>query len=112
MIYKTTNPNGMKLRPEHNVNNTSNGTIAYGTEKEALEIWVASADGLNVKKGDKWARLSDVPQWVAVIHLGVVYGELKDVSAPPPAPVPTFPDSFTLTAPDGSKAEYKFVKVL
>lgn len=112
MIYKTTYAKGMNLRPTHSVASTPNGTIAFGAEKEALEVWTAPADGVNVKKGDKWARLSDVPQWVAVVHMGVVYGELKDVAAPPPVSTPIFPNSFVLTAPDGSKAEYQFVKVL
>lgn len=117
MIYRTTWTKGMNTRPDHNVNNTPNGTAAYGAKYEIAETWKATTDGVNVKANDTWALLAgSVVKWVAVVHLGVTYGVIEGEVVPPPppdpSPVPMFPESFTLTDPQGNKAEYVFVRIL
>lgn len=112
MKYETTWLKGMNTRPDHNVNNSPNGVVPYGEVVEVTEIWIAPFDGINVKKNDKWAKLkSNITQWVAVVHLGVVYGIVtnEDVSEPPTT---TFPESFVLTDPSGAQAEYVFVRII
>lgn len=116
-IYKTINTAGMNTRPDHNVLNAANGSVAYNVPTECTEIWTAPADGSYVKAGDKWAKLnSGIIKWVAIIHLGKVYGNVTEVTPPPvdpPAPAPVFPDSFVMTEPkSGAKAEYVFVRIL
>jgi hypothetical protein len=95
----------MNMRPAPNVNNSPIKSIPANTKVPVLETFEYS-------NGDKWAQVvyQNVTGWVAVVHLGKVYGELVDVSQPPPAP--TFPQSFTLVNPDGSKAEYVFVRII
>ncbi|HCR72172.1 MAG TPA: hypothetical protein DIW23_12060 [Anaerolineae bacterium] len=98
--YKTTWTKGMNTRPNHNVNNAPNGTVAYGETVKGVELWTATADGSNVKKGDQWVRLeSNVTKWVAVIHMGTVYGIVKLIGEnpepepdPEPTPVELYPD--------------------
>lgn len=119
--YKTTYAKGMNTRPTPSVNNAPNGTVAYGQEVVILETFSFVSDGLNFKKNDLWARLEGTPEkWVAVVHLGKVYGELFNEEAPPPDPQPvaSFPQSFIQTNNDpkhpdyGKQAEYVFVRVL
>ena len=114
--YKTTWTKGMNTRPQPNVNNNPNGTVAYNVTVDGVEVWTAPADGVNVRKNDMWMRLDDpIVKWVAIIHMGVVYGILTETTVDPeptPDTVPAFPQSFTLTNPDGSKAEYVFVRVI
>jgi hypothetical protein len=66
--------------------------------------------------GDKWIKIltgGSAVGWVAVVHLGKVYGQIAVIGEePPPPPVPTFPESFTLTDKNGNKAEYQFVRLL
>jgi len=75
--YKTLWLEGMNTRPTHDVFNAPNGAIRLGDIVEGLEVWTAPADGNLVKAGDKWMRInSPIERWVAIVHLGVVYGEL------------------------------------
>ena len=109
-IYKTTNTAGMNTRPDHNVSNLPNGSVAYNVPTECTEVWTAPADGTNVKAGDKWAKLnSGLIKWVAVIHLGKVYGTIQDVVVTPPEPpvvTPVFPEYFILTDPAGNTQRF------
>jgi len=106
----------MNLRPSHNTSNSPIGTIAYGVPANVLEVWTSTTNTTLNNIGDIWARLSDKPEWVAVIHKGIKYGELTESGGTDPIPptpnTPTFPDSFTLTDPSGAKAEYKFVRII
>lgn len=105
--YKTTWAKGMNTRPQPNVNNTPNGSVAFGEEVEGVELWYAPANGVNVKKDDVWLRLKDpVEKWVAVIHNGTIYGEVRVVSEEPEEPAPTFPDYFDLADPQGNVQRY------
>lgn len=115
--YKTTWTKGMNTRPKPNVNNAPNGSVAFGAEVDGVELWTALSDGVNVKRGDTWMRLDDpVEKWVAVIHNGVVYGEVKVVGEEPEEPTPetpVFPESFVMTDPKTNKsAEYVFVRIV
>lgn len=122
-IYRATYTKGMNTRPDHNVSNSPNGTVAYNVPTDCVEVWVAPADGVGVKKGDQWAKLSGaIVKWVAVVHLGVVYGTVEAVGEPDPDPDPQpvagFPESVVITNNDpthpdfGKQAEYTFVRVL
>jgi len=108
-LYKATYTSGMNTRPDHNVLNAANGTVAYNVPTECTEIWTAPADGSYVKAGDKWARLnSGIIKWVAIVHLGKVYGTIEEVgTTPPPVPTdPEFPEWFDLTNPQGVTKRY------
>lgn len=75
--YRTLWLAGMNTRPSHSVLNSPNGTIRLGDIVPGVEIWEAIEDGQNVKRGDRWMRLdSPIIKWVAIIHMGVVYGEI------------------------------------
>lgn len=107
--YTTTWKKGMNTRPKPNVNNDPNGAVGYGQLVKGVEVWTSPADGVNVKKGDKWMRLDDpIEKWVAVIHMGVVYGVLSEGEEPTPPSV-TFPEYFDLTDPEGNTKRYVLV---
>ncbi len=88
------------------------------------DIWVAPADGDEVKKGDTWLHVTHrngaalkVSGWTALTHKGypicknfTVIGE-PPPPPPPPEPIP-FPDEFTLTNHDGSKARFIFDRII
>jgi len=111
--------NGTRLRSDHNtfssvVTSYNRGQLIVGDE-----IWEATVDGSEVKKGDKWLHVTSVDGvnltdqgWMAYIHKGVpVCNNFKEISNPTPPP-PVFPESFTLTDPSGAKAEYVFVRII
>jgi hypothetical protein len=112
--------NGTRLRADHNVfaaviTSYNRGQLIVGDE-----IWEAPADGSEVKRGDKWLRVTSVDGvnltergWMAYIHKGVaVCNNFTEIVAPPPPPTPVFPESFVLTDPNGAKAEYVFVRII
>lgn len=114
---------GTRLRADHNTYATV--ITSYGRGQVILgdELWEAPANGAEVYKGDKWLHVIAVDGvnltergWMAYIHKGLkicenfeVIGDVPDV---PPPPVSVFPESFTLTDPEGRKAEYVFVRIL
>ncbi len=111
---------GTRIRGDHN---TFSSVIASYTRGQLVvgdEIWEAPADGSEVKKGDKWLKVTSVDGvnvaergWMAYIHKGVpICDNFKIIENPDPNPTPVFPDSFTLTDPSGAKAEYKFVRII
>lgn len=115
---------GTRMRADHS---TFSSVIASYTRGQLIvgdEIWEAPADGSEVKKGDKWLKVTSVDGvnvaergWMAYIHKGVPicenFKEITDPNPNPnPNPTPVFPDSFTLTDPSGAKAEYKFVRII
>ena len=55
----TMNPinNGTRLRKDHNTYSGVISSYNAGQLIEGDEIWEAPADGLEVKKGDKWLRV-------------------------------------------------------
>jgi hypothetical protein len=112
--------NGTRLRTDHNVfaaviTSYNRGQLIVGDE-----LWEAPADGSEVKKGDKWLRVTSVDGvnltergWMAYIHKGVaVCNNFKEIEDPDPDPIPVFPESFTLVDPSGAKAEYVFVRII
>lgn len=105
--YKYVSTQNMNLRPAPNVNNSPIGsipanTVGYGDELQTLT------------NGDKWLKVlqgGTVQGWVAVIHLGKVYGQLTEqLPDPDPNPTPTAPNSFTLIN-DETGEQTKYVKV-
>lgn len=72
----------------------------FGTDSLAGDIWW-KVEGVRIKE-DNTPRNG----WLAEKHKGVTYLAVTLITEEP-LPVPAiFPDSFTLTAPDGSTAEY------
>jgi hypothetical protein len=101
-------PKNMNMRPTPNVNNSPIKSVPANTSVPVLETYEYS-------NGDKWAKVTyqNVTGWIAVIHLGVVYGTLTETQPPTEPPTaPAFPQSFTLTNPDGNSAEYAFVRII
>lgn len=99
---ETIAPNGTRKRTDHTTfaayvlpHVPMNQTV------EGDELWEAPADGLEVKKGDQWLRITKVngvpvtqPLWMAYIHKGEpVCSNLKVVgSTPDPEPTPEYQD--------------------
>lgn len=112
--YKITplNSSGMKVRTEHNTNNTSIGTLSYGMFGTGTDLWEADVDGNGAKKGDKWLFVEEgasVGGWVAIIHNGTNYCSIETVEDPDPEPEPEpteFPAFFYLLYPNGEKKKY------
>ena len=111
------NSYNMSIRPNPNANNSSIGALPKGTEGRGDEVYTYS-------NGDKWLKIlegGNAVGWVAVVHLGKVYGTLTEIAIDPdpdPTPVAGFPDSFIQINNDpkhpdyGKRAEYVFVRVL
>ncbi len=86
------------------------------------EVWVAPADGAEVKKNDSWLHVTHrngvelaEKGWTAIVHKGVpICNNFKEVTTtPPPVNEPVVPLSFILTDPGtGKRAEYAFVRIL
>jgi hypothetical protein len=76
---------GSKIRPDHNVFNTATSALAYGNSASGDELWIAPADGTEVKQGDQWLNIG-VNKWVAVIHKGVPLCKLTENETTPPPP--------------------------
>jgi hypothetical protein len=121
MTNYTMNPinNGTRLRSEPNTLSTTLGAYNKTSNVVGTEIWTAPADGAEVRKGDRWLKVSkvddvEVSGWMAIVHKGTaVCTNLKEIEDEVDPPVSQFPDSFVLTDPKtGSKAEYVLVKVL
>lgn len=112
--------NGTRMRSDHNVFASVIASYNRGQLVVGDEIWEAPADGTEVKKGDKWLKVTSVDGvnvaergWMAYIHKGFPISEnFKEIEEPNPPPTPTFPESFTLTDPSGAKAEYVFVRII
>lgn len=132
MNYKATPlQSGTRLRVDHSTYTTV--LLSDLSPADALigsEVWTATADGANVKAGDKWLHVvsrNGIPLaksgWVAIVYMGKpVCSITEDTPAPVPTPTPTptpdpfpknlFPDTFTMVYPDETKAFYKFEKIL
>lgn len=111
---------GTRMRSDHNTSASVIASYSRGQLVVGDEIWEAPAGGTEVKKGDKWLKVTSVDGvnvaergWMAYIHKGVpICDNFKVIEDPNPPPAPIFPESFTLTDPSGAKAEYVFVRVI
>ena len=113
--YKmTTINNGTRIRSDHNVYAGVLTSVNANVTVTGSELWEAPADGQEVKKGDKWVKVTHggFTGWMAYVHKGISI--CRDLVIVPDAPAEVkFPTSFTLiNNDDGSKAVYEFVKVL
>lgn len=121
----TMNPinNGTRLRKDHNTYSGVISSYNAGQLIEGDEIWEAPADGLEVKKGDKWLRVISVDGiavseigWMAYIHKSSPicnnFKSISDNDNGGSISNPVFPDSFTLIESNGKKAEYFFVRII
>lgn len=112
---------GTRVRPDHNTGKVELTKIPYAntliTGSEIFIATVALKNSSNVTYqivGDKWLRTiyNGVLGWVAIIHMGLpICKNFTELLPPDPTPTPTFPESFVLENPDGTRAEYVFVKV-
>ena len=113
MKYKyISNDYNMSIRPNPTTSNGAIGTLSRGTEGRGDDLTL-------YPNGDKWIKILEggsAVGWVAVVHLGKVYGVLTEIGVEPPPPdpepKPIFPEWFTLTDPSGVKAEYQFVRII
>jgi lysozyme len=115
---------GTRMRKEHDTYATVLASYSRGQLVVGDEVWIAPADGNEVRKGDSWLKVLSVNGvavslrgWIAIIHKGeTICNNFKEVGVvvPPvdPPPAPTFPVSFVLTDPQGNRAEYIFSKAL
>jgi hypothetical protein len=111
--------NGTRLRSDHNTFSSVITSYNRGQLIVGDEIWEATADGSEVRRGDKWLHVTSVDGvnltdrgWMAYIHKGVaVCNNFQEIPDPPP-PAPMFPESFVLTDPSGAQAEYVFVRII
>lgn len=103
MKYSYKSAQSMNLRPNHGVDNSSIGTLGANVIGSGDELFIATVDSAIQKIGDKWLKVEtggSIVGWVAVIHLGKVYGTLtENVVVPPPADV-TYPAAISLTPLD------------
>lgn len=112
----TTIKNGTRLRKDHNTFASVVESVNAGTVVQGDEMWESPTDGAEVKKGDKWMLVSFVggiqlsePSWMAFIHKGqYICDNFREVSDSGQR----FPDSFVLEHPDGTRAEFEFVRVI
>lgn len=121
MYQMTTISSGTRIRTEPNtagsvlVSVSANVTVK-GTELFTAPVELRNANGVYQRVGDKWLKISynGVTGWMAYIHMGEpICKDFQDLADPePPVVTPAFPESFTLVNPDGSKAEYVFVRII
>lgn len=106
--YKSTQ--SMNLRPTPSVENSSIGTLPANTMGSGNELFFAPSDviknGITLQKaGDGWLKVEtggSVIGWVAVIHLGKVYGALTDLVTTPPPVATAYPVAISLTPLDAN----------
>ncbi len=123
-VYKMTtiDSKGTRIRQDHNTSAAVLTSVNANVTVTGTEKWTAPADGVEVKAGDVWVKVSynGVTGWMAYIHKGQPICKNLVETTPPvdPAPVVGFPQSYILTDNDpkspnyGKRAEYVFVKVL
>ena len=120
---KTVEPKGTRIRQDHNTFAAVLTTVNANVTVTGIEKWTAPADGVEVKAGDVWVKVSynGVTGWMAYIHKGQpICRDLVEVGTPPVDPPITaeFPQSCIWTDNDpkspnyGKRAEYVFSKVL
>jgi hypothetical protein len=86
MKYNLAINENMSIRKGHGVAYEKRATLTSATNAGGDELWSCTVDGelLNAKAGDLWIHLTlPIDGWVAVVHAGVRYGNVTDVTAPP-----------------------------
>lgn len=124
-VYQmTTISSNTRIRQDHNTSAAILTSVNANVTVTGTEKWTAPADGVEVKAGDVWVKVSynGVTGWMAHVHKGQpICNNFKEVGTTPPvdpAPVVGFPQSFIQTNNDpnhpdyGKRAEYVFVKVI
>jgi len=93
---------GTRLRVDHNT--FADVITSYGTSHvvQGDTLWIAPADGAEVKKDDKWLHVTHVngapvtQGWMTYIHKGIPYcNNFQDLTGgtPPPPPPPPTPEA-------------------
>ncbi len=118
----TTKANGTRVRAAHDIYSGVIGTYNANLSVVGDEVWIAPADGIEVRKGDKWLFVSSIGGvqlqtrgWMAVTHKGVeICGGFQEIpNVPPPVPGEIFPTSYTIVNNEtGERALYLFVRKL
>lgn len=118
MYEMTTLYNGTRIRDDHTTFGKVVASINAKITVTGDVLWTAPADGLEVKAGDKWLRVTyeNSTGWVALIHKGFpICKDFKEIAEPDPPPVDTpesidptetFPEYFILEAPTGERKRY------
>lgn len=119
---------GTRLRSDHNtfasqidIDPSMSGVQSFnrGDLLVGDELWEAPADGNEVKKGDKWVRVTHrngvelvTKGWTAYIHKSTPICDNFNEITDEVSETPIFPQSFILTDSNGAKAEYSFVRII
>ena len=100
---KTVEPKGTRIRQDHNTFAAVLTTVNANVTVTGTEKWTAPADGVEVKAGDIWVKVSynGVTGWMAYIHKGQPICKNLVEATPPPSTSPIFPEYFILTDPEG-----------
>lgn len=103
----------MSLRKDHNTSAETLAQLNAGKIAEGDELWTATADGTNVRKGDTWLHVlkadgQPVDLWIAIVHMGALYCTLTDNDvSPTPTPTPESPFvAAILIREDGTTSEW------
>lgn len=107
----TTISSNTRIRQDHNTSAAVLTSVNANVTVTGTEKWTAPADGVEVKAGDVWVKVSynGVTGWMAYIHKGQQICKNLVEATPPPAPPstsPTFPEYFILTDPEGKTQRY------
>lgn len=89
--------NGTRLRKDHTTFAVVITSYNKGDLVQGDEIWVASAEGKEVWKNDKWLHVTHVNNapleeqgWMALIHKGIkICDNFTDLTGGTPPPPPT-----------------------
>jgi len=105
MWQMTTISNGTRIRSDHTTYASQLASVAANVVVKGDEVWTATADGPEVKAGDKWLHCTHngVVGWMAYIHKGVqICKELIEITVPPPAgePILIIPDRIVISGID------------
>lgn len=103
-VYQiTTISSNTRIRQDHNTSAAVLTSVNANVTVAGTEKWAAPADGVEVKAGDVWVKVSynGVTGWMAYIHKGQPICKNLVETTPPVDPAPVFPEYFILTDPEG-----------
>lgn len=103
-IYSNT-----KIREDHNTAARILTSVGAKVVLLGSEIWTAPADGVEVKKGDIWMKVTynGVTGWMAYLHKGqFICSDFKEITVIQPPAAYEIPPYVDWTTPDGVTTRY------
>ena len=100
MYQMTTISGGTRIRSDHNVYAGVLTSVGQNITVSGSEIWTASADGNNVKAGDRWLKITyaGVTGWMALTHMGIAICKDFKFANPIPIPIPKPPEKMKIVS--------------